>query len=53
MLFNNVAPRIESVERFADGIIVDFANGISAVYPAEILCRLLDEVQIISSDQMD
>jgi hypothetical protein len=38
-------PQITSVDRLTDCLVVGFSNGMSGVYPANLLLALLPEVQ--------
>ena len=36
-------PRVVNVERIDDGLILEFDNGVNAIYPASLLASMLSQ----------
>jgi hypothetical protein len=47
ILMTTQGPKIESAERSDNGVVIEFADGKSAFYPAELLYRVLPDARPI------
>jgi hypothetical protein len=49
----STAPRIVHAERLNGGIVIEFENGVCAVYSSELLYAHLDQAQIVEESADD